>query len=64
MHTVNAFVAVVVAVVVIAAVHLQTDLLMAASAVRTVRTVRTVTFVLAYSVVFSLLVSVFVNGGY
>jgi hypothetical protein len=61
MHTVNAFVAVVVAVVVIAAVHLQTDLLMAASAVRTVRTV---TFVLAYSVVFSLLVSVFVNVGY
>jgi len=61
MHTVNACVAVAVAVVVIAAVHLQTDLLMAASAVRTVRTV---TFVLAYSVVFSLLVSVFVNVGY
>ena len=61
MHTVNACVAFVVAVVVIAAVHLQTDLLMAASAVRTVRTV---TFVLAYSVVFSLLVSVFVNVGY
>ena len=61
MHTVNACVAVVVAVGVIAAVHLQADLLMAASAVRTVRTV---TFVLAYSVVFSLLVSVFVNVGY
>ena len=61
MHTVNAFVAVVVAVVVIVAVYLQTDVLMAASAVHTVRTV---TVVLAYSVVFSLLVSVFVNVGY
>ena len=61
MHTVNACVAVVVAVVVIVAVPLQTDVLMAASAVRTARTV---TFVLADSVVFSLLVSVFVNVGY